>query len=414
MYILGSFYINLRTSAILLLVGLMMIFNRAMAQSEGKTSVNKEEEKWYDRINLRGYAQLRYNRLLETNPLLKNEQGDKSWGDGGGLFIRRVRLVFSGQISERVFFYFQPDFASSIGTDNLHFGQIRDAYFDLGLDDDNEFRFRIGQSKIPFGFENMQSSSNRLPLDRADGTNSAFVNERDLGVFFYWAPKRIRERLAMLVDQGLKGSGDYGVFGLGFFNGQGANKPELNKNKHVVTRISFPLAVGDQFIEPGIQAYTGRYQLFDAQLSEGVKTTFDKTYIDERIAASVVLYPKPFGVQAEYNVGRGPAFDKETDSVRSEKLQGGYVTFSYRKQLANEQIFIPFARLHYYDGGKKHELDARRYEVKELELGLEWQPVKQFELVCQYTLSSRRFEDFQLQDNLQRGNLLRIQAQINF
>ncbi|WP_134091009.1 porin [Olivibacter sp. XZL3] len=391
----------------------MTIFNSAMAQSDLSTSVGTEQNKWYDRINLRGYAQLRYNRLLETNPLLKNEQGDKSWGDGGGLFIRRVRLVFSGQISERVFFYIQPDFASSISTDNLHFGQIRDAYFDLGLDDDNEFRFRIGQSKIPFGFENMQSSSNRLPLDRADGTNSSFVNERDLGVFFYWAPKRIRERFSLLVNEGLKGSGDFGVFGLGFFNGQGANKPELNKNKHIVTRISYPLAVGNQFIEPGIQAYTGRYQLFDAQLSEGVKTASDKTYIDERIAASVVLYPKPFGIQAEYNVGRGPAFDKETDSIRSEKLQGGYVTFSYRK-LINDQTFIPFARLHYYDGGKKHELDARKYEVKELEIGVEWQPVKQFELVCQYTLSSRRFEDFKLQDNLQRGNLLRIQAQINF
>jgi hypothetical protein len=31
-----------------------------------------------------------------------------------------------------------------------------------------------------------------------------------------------------------------------------------------------------------------------------------------------------------------------------------------------------------------------------------------------YTMSSRRFEDFVNQDNYQRGNLLRIQAQVNF
>ena len=31
-----------------------------------------------------------------------------------------------------------------------------------------------------------------------------------------------------------------------------------------------------------------------------------------------------------------------------------------------------------------------------------------------YTLSARRFEDFQLQDNKQRGGLLRLQAQLNF
>ena len=30
------------------------------------------------------------------------------------------------------------------------------------------------------------------------------------------------------------------------------------------------------------------------------------------------------------------------------------------------------------------------------------------------TISNRRFEDFRLQNNLQKGSLLRIQAQINF
>lgn len=52
--------------------------------------------------------------------------------------------------------------------------------------------------------------------------------------------------------------------------------------------------------------------------------------------------------------------------------------------------------------------------VKELEIGMEWQPVPQFELVCHYTMSRRRFEDYVLQDNSQRGSLLRIQAQVNF
>ena len=79
-----------------------------------------------------------------------------------------------------------------------------------------------------------------------------------------------------------------------------------------------------------------------------------------------------------------------------------------------EQIIIPFVRGQYYNGGKKHELDARSYDVKELEIGFEWQPVKQFELVAMYTISNRRYEDFVLQNNLQKGSLLRLQAQINF
>jgi hypothetical protein len=135
-------------------------------------------KKWYDKISLRGYAQVRYNRLLETNPALKCEQCDKSWGDKGGFFIRRARLIFSGNLSERVFFYIQPDLASSISSSVAaqNFAQIRDLYFDVALDTKKEFRFRIGQSKIPYGFENLQSSQNRLALDRNDPLNSSFNN----------------------------------------------------------------------------------------------------------------------------------------------------------------------------------------------------------------------------------------------
>src|SRR5688572_25968143 len=186
------------------------------------------EKKWYESFNIRGYVQFRYNRLLETNPDLKCEQCDKSWGDKGGFFLRRTRIIFSGQIGKRIYFYLQPDFASSASTNSLHFAQLRDAYVDVGLDKENEFRIRLGQSKVPYGFENLQSSQNRLPLDRNDGINSALSNERDIGAFFYWAPTAKRKLFADLVKDGLKGSGDYGIVGVGLYNGQTANKPELN------------------------------------------------------------------------------------------------------------------------------------------------------------------------------------------
>jgi hypothetical protein len=142
------------------------------------------DKKWFDTFSIRGYSQVRYNRLLETNEDLGCEQCDRSWGGDGGFFIRRMRVIIYGQIGKRAYVYVQPDFASSPSSDKLHFGQLHDAYFDIGIDDDNEFRFRIGQSKVPYGFENMQSSQNRLPLDRNDAMNSAVSNERDLGVFF--------------------------------------------------------------------------------------------------------------------------------------------------------------------------------------------------------------------------------------
>ncbi len=372
------------------------------------------EKKWFETFSVRGYVQARYNRLLETNPNLGNEQGDRSWGKNGGFFLRRTRIIFFGQISKQVYFYIQPDFASSASSSSLHFGQLRDAYMDVGVDAKNEFRFRIGQSKVPYGFENMQSSQNRLVLDRNDALNSAVANERDLGVFFYWAPTKQRELFSSLVRDGLKGSGDYGVFAFGAYNGQTANKPEQNDQLHVVTRFSYPMAIGKQIIEPGIQAYTGKYVVTREQTSSNTKIKQDRNYLDQRVAGTFVLYPKPFGIQAEYTFGKGPEFNTVTDSIETRSLQGGYITLSYLIKNKQQQIFIPFVRGQYYDGGKKHELDARSYRVKELEIGVEWIPVKQFELVAMYTISSRRYEDFALQNNLQKGNLLRLQAQFNF
>ena len=60
------------------------------------------------------------------------------------------------------------------------------------------------------------------------------------------------------------------------------------------------------------------------------------------------------------------------------------------------------------------ELLSYLQKVKELEIGAEWQPNKNFELVVMYTMSARRFEDAVNPTNFQRGNLLRIQAQVNF
>jgi hypothetical protein len=283
----------------------------------------------------------------------------------------------------------------------------------LSFDTKKEFRVRVGQSKVPFGFENLQSSQNRLTLDRNDALNSAVANERDLGAFFYWAPSKIRERFAMLVKDGYKGSGDYGVFAFGVYNGQTSNRTEGNRNLHMVTRVSYPLVIGSQIIEPGIQAYTGKWA-FGSEISSGV-TVKDKQYtIDQRVAATFVLYPKPFGVQAEYNIGKGPRYNKLTNSVDVSNLEGGYVTLNYKWDLPKNQLLYPFAKFQYYDGGKKFEKDARSYTVRDYELGLEWQPYKAFEFTATWVIADRTFEDSVLKNNRQQGNLLRLQAQFNF
>lgn len=380
---------------------------------DAKAQTSQPPASWFDLVSIRGYAQVRYNRLWETNPNLGCEQCDRSWGGDGGFFIRRARIIFFGQIAPRIYFYVQPDWASSASGDRLHFAQLRDAYFDVALNEDRSMRFRIGQSKVPFGFENMQSSQNRIPLDRNDALNSAVANERDLGVFFYWAPAEIRALFSDLIRSGRKGSGDYGVFALGLYNGQTANQPERNKSPHAVARLSYPWQWGDQVIETGIQGYTGQYVLSPGSISPGVGVRDDLSYLDRRWAASLTWYPQPFGLQAEFNAGQGPEFNKATDSIEVQTLRGGYVQLMSRHRWGKQE-WLPFARYQWYDGGKKHERDARSYAVEEWELGVEWQHGKNLEWVAMYVISDRRYEDFLLQDNRQRGSLLRLQAQVNF
>lgn len=374
----------------------------------------KKKAKWYEKFSFGGYTQIRYNRLLETNPKLNCDQCDKSWGEGGSIFLRRARIKFSGNVHERVYAYIQidgaSDLSSSAASSNLSFLQLRDIYFDIYLDDDREFRIRPGLSKVPFGFENLQSSQHRIPIDRADPLNTAVPNERDLGVFFYWTPKKIQEHFETLKNQIMKGTGDYGVFGLGVYTGQTARRTDRNDNLHVVSRLTYPFKVGDQFIEPSVFAYTGYINIVDWRSSD---ITGPTNFKDERIGASLTVYPRPFGIQAEYNVGKSPAFNRSEGNIILKDLYGGYLQAMYAMKI-KEQDIIFYGRGQYYNGGKKHELDATYHLVKELEFGIEWQPFPAFEFVAAYVMADRSAYNLTDPDYSESGNLLRLQLQINY
>lgn len=376
------------------------------------TKVGKPAVKWYDRFKIRGYAQVRYNGLFATNDSLGCAQCDRSWGGDNGFFIRRLRIAFSGNVHPRVYVYVQPDFVSWAGGSG-YVAQLRDCFVDLGLDPRNELRLRLGQSKVPFGYENMQSSSQRVPLDRADPINSAIKDERDVGAFLYWSPAAVRKLEKMFVDDGLKGSGDFGVLAFGVYNGQGANQMDQNRQMHLVARAAWPFKLGKRYLQGALAGYAGEYVLAKSQLSPGVRAAPDLSYDDRRALVSVSLFPAPFGLLAEYNVGRGPEFDLDRDSITTRELQGGYITAMYRFQ-AGEQEIMPFIRYQRYSGGKKFEQDARSYDVDDIEFGVEWQPNENFELTCEYYVADRSYIDLKLPVNHQEGSLVRIQAQFKF
>ena len=376
----------------------------------------EKHEHFFDHINVRGYTQFRYNQLLANNDNLVNLQGDRSVGQDAGFLVRRARLVLSGDIHPQIAMYLQLDAAASAG-DTLHIAQMRDWYFDAAVDPAKELRFRVGQSKVPFGFENPQSSQNRLTMDRSDALNSAANGERDLGVFLYYAPTSVRKAFKHLVDSGLKGSGDYGMLGAGVYQGQTINQNDANTNKHVVGRIAVPFQIGEQWLEGGLSAYTGK---FVVRTDEGIVSASEDGIRDWRAAAHFVLYAQPFGLNLEYNVGEGPelanlvgATDADgettyTGVVQREWLHGGYALASLRLDSV-----IPYVRIMNYEGGKKHERNAPRYDVREIEGGIEWQVIKALELTGAFTYA-RRSDGGRIPYDLETGRLVRLQAQFNY
>lgn len=405
-------------SAILVMLSLCLFQSNVFSQSSDQDNPESKKQeatlsKWYEKLSLRGYSQFRYNRLLETNPKLKCEQCDKSIGEGQGFGFRRARLVFSGQVHPKLFVYLQYDYSSDVSSSSRNFLQVRDAYFDYSFDDKKEYRVRFGQSKVPFGYENMQSSSNRLPFDRADALNSAAPNEREFGVFFMYTPQKVRENHQKWANARHKGNGDYGALTLGLYNGQTTNRPEQNDNLHSIARATYPISIGGQVVEPSLQAYTGLFTIPKESLSAGVKTNSNQTYLDRRAAASINIYPKPFGLLAEYNIGKSPGFNSATDSIEVRNLNGGFVTLSYCAELSKGGTLFPFIRYQYYDGAKKHETDARMYNVRELEFGAEWSVFRNLEITLSYVLSARKYQDFKT-DYDEQGRFLRIQVQANY
>lgn len=396
---------------------------------DSKKSSKEKKKPWYEKLTLRGYAQVRIsdNLSLQRDSFPPHLVGDPSVGDNQSFSIRRARLILQGDVHEHLGVYLQPDFAALIPgvNDSIQFTQIRDWYGDYYFDTTKVHRLRIGQSKIPYGWENMQSSSNRLPLDRSDALNSDVKNERDIGVIYYWTPEPAQEFFKEVIDMGLKGSGNYGMFAFGFYNGQGGSFREQNDNIHMVARFLYPgiLANGQRY-ELGMQGYAGEYVVLTSPISpNGVGPAVapfsnrDGT-ADNRLAWTAVYYPQPLGFQSEWTVGRGPSLDATQTVVEESSLTGGYVQTMY--QIKNGYgTWFPYARYNHFRGGYKSERNSPATQIDEFELGLEWQIHPAAELTTSYTMTDRtntiaRSQADTLSYGQFQGTLLRFQFQMNY
>jgi hypothetical protein len=227
-----------------------------------------------------------------------------------------------------------------------------------------------------------------------------------------WANKVARERFRDLVKVGLKGSGDYGVFTVGAYNGQGLDKYDSNRAPHTVARFAYPFQTDSgQFYEFGIGGYEGKFVV-----NPGAQKN-TAMFTDRRAAANFVWYPQPFGMEAEYTIGEGPETVVNYDAlgrgqgtrkttansatisngvttysatstitapskITTENLQGGYVLFNYKADTDRGTI-IPFTRWSYFNG-------ARKFVANEVDFGIEYQPWPSFEIALVYTRAFMR------------------------
>lgn len=412
-------------------------YSQAGPEAKGDTSAAQPEKKkkWYDKIGLRGYTQMRYSFTTDEAPNSAAPQvvSDRSVSPNQSFLIRRARLILFGDVSDHVYVYLQPDFAVTPNgsVDSIEFAQIRDWYADWYFDKDKIYRLRMGQSKVPYGWENMQSSSNRISLDRTDGLNSAVRNERDIGLFFYYTPVAAQKFFADVLEKGLKGSGNYGVVALGVYNGQGGSIAEQNDNVHTVARLTLPMQLDNcQYVEMAVQAYTGFFTVLSSQIRANgagplirptgtLETGNTRGWLDQRIAGTLVWYPQPLGFQAEWNVGRGPALNASQTAIEDRPINGGYSQVMYRLDAHQLGILFPYTRWSYFQGGYKNERNAPYTKVNEWEVGLEWQFNPQIELTTAYNITNRTNTTARTDANAYsygqfEGQLLRFQFQFNY
>ncbi len=374
---------------------------RIKADEEQNAAIASAEQglvagpRWYERIRITGYVQMRYS-------MINNGKCDISLSDTNActnpqeIYLRRIRMVFSGQVSERLFFYLQPAFEGD-GFNTGNSVDLVDAFADYMVTKDRQHRLRFGMHRVLNSFDTFRTSGQRQELDRHESIQSGAPGERDLGVSYYWTSEIAQQRYQTLT-QYHNGPGDYGNFGIMVYNGQGRNKAELNANKGVSVRLAHPFELPNgRLVEVGAHGY---YNQFVAQSSGAVvigapnsTTANTRCYrnllgnggcqvLDERVNMYLWTPPQPWGIMAEYTFGRGPERDN-VGILRPQDLHGGYVQGNYTWRYSYTGLLTPYVRWGEYYGGNKNSQGVA-YLTRNVNVGLVWEPDTHWRFVAEY------------------------------
>ena len=180
----------------------------ALADVQKRLAKVETEQKQH---KLDGYFQIRYQ--------------DDEGTDKNDFLVRRARLNVRGPLSDRTAYRieFQMD-AKEAGMGPCSKTQLRTLYLDYKL---NRGLLRIGQAKVPWGYELLESVPDLWTAERALFMDRLFPNQRDIGV--QWSYRK---------------SPSAPQFDVGIFNGTGINASDNNDRKNLMARVDFPLPSG--------------------------------------------------------------------------------------------------------------------------------------------------------------------------
>jgi len=251
-------------------------------------AVKKQEEKETQKeftviagkpIKVSGYTQLRYRNAADINDTFD---------------IRRARLDFKGDVTERFDYRLQADFAGSSA-------KLLDA--SIGYKVNPYLKLTAGQFKIPFSQENLISSPKLETINRSQIVEALVArgtdvignhNGRDIGI--QASGSILPKEDYYLLD-----------YAGGIFNGSGINTSDTNEQKDLVGRLVFhPLK--DWSL--GTSYYAGKYTLTSAPARKDDR---------DRIGAEFAYVKEPLSLKGEYIQGDDGATHKD-----GWYLQAGY------------------------------------------------------------------------------------------
>jgi len=110
-----------------------------------------------------------------------------------------------------------------------------------------------------------------------------------------------------------------------------------------------------------------------------------------------------------------PVIQHVVDEARSAGIEH-FVFVTGRNKSAIEDHFDrqPELEATLSERGKKNELDARYYLVKETEIGIQYAVLRGLTMTAAYMFGDRTFEDAVARENHQKGHAMRLQAQFNY